>query len=111
MNEKQKAKRNFRSTKVWKEFRKKMFKNCNGVDLITGHKLRKGYQLHHRNLDETQYQNLREDWFICINNQTHDFLHWLFRYYPKDPAIIDRIKAEMERMKEINSVDNKQSKC
>jgi hypothetical protein len=33
---------------------------------------------------------------------THDFIHWLFRYYPKDPGIIDRIKAEMEKMKAIN---------
>jgi hypothetical protein len=33
---------------------------------------------------------------------THDFIHWLYRYYPKDPAIIDRIKSEMERMLKIN---------
>ena len=102
MNDIQKAKRNFRQTKRWKEFRKEMKIKCGGVDLITGHKLRKGFQVHHRNLDESQYQNLREDWFICINNQTHEFLHWLYRYYVKDEAIIDRIKAEMQKMKEIN---------
>ena len=36
---------------------------------------------------------------------THKFIHWLYVYYVKDPAIIDRIKAEMERMKEINKAD------
>jgi hypothetical protein len=50
---------------------------------------------------EENYEKLNDNFLPC-NNMTHDFLHWLYRYYPKDPAIIDRIKAEMERMKEIN---------
>ena len=102
MNDKQKAKRNFRQSKKWKEFKTVMKEKCGKVDAITKKKLYRTWQLHHRNLDEAEYENLREDWFLCCNNLTHKVIHWLWTYYQKDPAIIDRLKAEMERMKEIN---------
>ena len=103
MNDKQKSKRNFRQSKTWKEFKKKMWEACGKVDGITLSKLRKGANLHHRNLNEKEYENLREDWFLPCNNLTHKVIHWLWTYYKKDPAIIDRLKAEMERMKKINA--------
>ena len=103
MNEAQKLKRNFRNSKVWKEFKKRMWMKCGKLDGITLHPIRKTASLHHRNLDITQYKNLREDWFLPCNNLTHKFIHWLYVYYIKDPAIIDRLRAEMELMKEINS--------
>lgn len=102
MNETQKSKRKFRQSKEWKDFRQKMRKKCGGLDYITGHKLRKGYQVHHRNLNETKYAELEEDNFICCNNLTHKVIHWLYTYYQKDEAIIDRLKYEMELMKKIN---------
>jgi len=102
MNETQKAKKKFRQTKEWKNFRKLMFSQSGKVDRITLKPLRKGWQLHHLNLDETQYANLREENFICVNRQTHETIHWLFRYYLKDPAIIDRLREIMQKMKEIN---------
>lgn len=80
-----------------------MKKLSGGKDLITLKPLRKGFQIHHMNLDEKQYQNLREDWFLPCNNLTHKVIHWLFTYYQKDEGIIDRLKAEMEKMKEINT--------
>ena len=108
MNETQKTKKKFRTSREWKEFRKLMNAKYKGTDAITLHKLRKGANLHHRNLDESQYANLREDWFLPCNNLTHKFIHWLWTYYQKDPAIIERLKAEMEIMKTINkSVDKK----
>lgn len=105
VNEAQKKKRNFRQSKEWKTFRQEMKKKCGGLDYITGHKLRKGFQVHHRNLDETKYTELEEDNFICINNLTHKVIHWLWTYYKKDPAIIDRIKKEMIKMAEINGLN------
>ena len=102
MNDKQKSKRNFRNSKKWKDFKREMKSKCAGIDAVTLHKLRKGYNLHHRNLDEKQYENLRGDWFLCCNNLTHKVIHWLWTYYKTDPAIIDRLREEMEKMQEIN---------
>ena len=102
MNDRQKAKRNFRQNKRWKIFKQEMKDRCGKVDAITQKKLYRTWQLHHRNLNEAEYENLREDWFLPCNNLTHKFIHWLYNYFVKDPAIIDRIKAEMEKMKEIN---------
>lgn len=102
MNELQKAKRKFRQSKEWKSFRNFMKKKSDNKDAITLKPLRKGFQVHHQDLDETNYNVLNPDNFICCNNLTHKFIHWLYVYYIKDPAIIDRIKAEMELMAEIN---------
>lgn len=101
MNEAQKKKRNFRKRKVWKDFKAKKKKECGGLDLITLHKLERRWELHHEDLRGENYEKLNDNFLPC-NNMTHDFIHWLYRYYPKDPAIIDRIKAEMIKMKAIN---------
>ena len=102
MNESQKAKRKFRQSKEWKTFRNFMKKLSGNKDLITNKPLRKGFQVHHQNLDETKYNELIPEHFICINNLTHKFIHWCYGYYIKDPAIIDRLKEELEKMVEIN---------
>ena len=106
MNDSQKSKRKFRQTKRWKEFKQKMKTEAGKVDAITGKKLYRSWQLHHQNLNEKEYQNLRPEWFLCVNNLTHKVIHWLYVYYVKDPAIIDRLKAEMLKMKEINGGRN-----
>ena len=106
MNETQKAKKKFRQSKEWKIFRKLMFSKSGKIDYITQKPLRKGWQLHHLNLDETQYADLREEGFICINRQTHETIHWLFRYFQKDPAVIQRLQKIMQKMAEIN-IDKK----
>lgn len=104
MNEMQKRKRNFRARKEWREFKAQKKKERGGLDLITLHKLGKRWELHHEDLRDENYEKLNDNFLPC-NNMTHEFLHWLFRYYLKDPAIIDRIKNELERMKEINQAD------
>ena len=101
MNEAQKKKRNFRKRKAWKDFKLRKKKECGGKDLITLSKLGKRWELHHEDLWEENYEVLNDNFLPC-NNQTHEMIHWLYRYYVKDPEIIDRIKAEMERMKAIN---------
>ena len=101
MNEAQKKKRNFRKRKAWKDFKAKKKKECGGLDLITLHKLGRRWELHHEDLREENYEKLNDNFLPC-NNQTHEMVHWLYRYYVKDPEIIDRIKAEMIKMKAIN---------
>ena len=96
MNESQKKKRNFRSTKKWKTFRHKKYVEQKGIDPITKRKLYKGSNLHHRNLNNSDYENIdNEEDFILLNRQTHDCLHWLYRYYKEDPTILDRIEKEL----------------
>ena len=51
------------------------------------------------------FLELDENNFICCNNLTHKVIHWLYTYYKKDPAIIDRLKAEMEKTVAINKAD------
>ena len=101
MNEVQRMKRNFRNTKAFKEHKKKKAIECGKVDKITQKPLRKNFSFHHEDLREENYEVLNDNFLPC-NNQTHEMVHWLYRYYVKDPEIIDRLKAEMERMKAIN---------
>lgn len=102
-NRAQKSKRAFRKSKRWKDFRRKMFITCGKVDKITGHRLKKGWQVHHRDLSEEHYEQLAPDNFLCCNNLTHKVIHWLWDHYREDPAIIDRLREEMEVMATINA--------
>lgn len=101
MTDIQKQKRNFRNSKAFKEHKKKKFRECGGIDKITLHKLRRGWNFHHEDLDESHYEILNDN-FLCCNNMTHKFIHWLFGYYLKDEGIIARISEEMEKMKKLN---------
>ena len=99
----QKNKTRFRATSRWKNFRASMYKKSGGLDEITGKPLRKGHwNLHHLDLDSDNYEVLEEDRFLCLNNQTHDFLHWAYRYYRNDgKAFIDSFEDALERMKRL----------
>ena len=96
------VKAKFRQSKEWKEFRKRIFEKQNGKDIITGKKLYKGYNVHHLSMDAETYDKLIEENFIAVNKQTHDALHFLFRYYQKDPTVLDRLKTVLDRMNELN---------
>ena len=96
------VKAKFRQSKEWKEFRKRMFEKQDGKDIITGKKLCKGYHVHHLDLSAENYDQLTEENFVALNKQTHETLHFLFRYYQKDPTILDRLKNVLDRMNELN---------
>lgn len=90
-------KTNFRKTKDWKDFRKKMASRA--VDQITGRKLLKGWQLHH--LDTENYTDLNESKFACLNRQTHEVVHWLYRY--KDwRTVIKNLADLIQEMEKLN---------
>ena len=96
------VKAKFRKTKEWKEFREKIFNKQDGKDIITGKKLYKGYNLHHCDMSAENYDKLIEENFVAVNKQTHETIHTLFRYYQKDPTVLDRLKTVLDRMNELN---------
>lgn len=99
----QKLKRNFRNSKKWKELRHRKNVEQKGIDPVTLGKLNKTCNLHHLNLDEEQYCNLsNEDNFVMLNKQTHEVVHWLWRYYCKDESVLLRLKEVLDKMKELN---------
>lgn len=102
MNIQQKMKTKFRTSSKWKAFRKQIASKQNNLDVITQKPLRKGFNCHHKDLDEAHYQLLIESNFVCLNKQTHEFIHWLFNYYNKDETILYRIKIILDEMKEVN---------
>lgn len=101
MNSKDKAK--FRTTAKWKEFREYMKSLYDNKDAITGERLRKGWQLHHLDLDSTHYTDLNPDMFIPLNAGTHELLHRNYTFIVK--AKNDRVYNMMRyisKMTEIN---------
>ena len=92
----------FRASKEWREFRKIMFYKQNGKDIITGKKLYKCYNVHHLDMSADNYDKLIEENFIAVNKNTHEALHFLFRYYKNDKDILNRIKQVLEKMTELN---------
>ena len=98
MSKLQKSKRSFRSSKAWKQFRHNMNVKQKGIDPITGAKLCKGANLHHRNItaDEEAYKDIsnKED-FVLLNLMTHKMLHWGYTYYKKyGREFLDKIEEE-----------------
>lgn len=74
----QDAKRKFRATKKWKEFRDYM-RNKQKVDPITGQKLTRCANLHHLNMHEEFYEDIsNEENFVFLNQATHDTIHFFF---------------------------------
>ena len=101
MSETQKNKQKFRTTSTWKNKKKKEKVRAKNLDEITLKPLRKGWQLHHNCLDKKEYENMTKS-FLCCNNLTHKFIHWLYTYYKTDKQILFRIKKELEQMEKEN---------
>lgn len=96
----QKKKRDFRASKKWKDFRKQKMNEQGNIDPITLKKLYKGWNLHHRHVsaNDDEYQDIsNSEHYVCLNKQTHEFLHWLYRYWKKDPTILERIINELTK--------------
>lgn len=110
-----KQKQAFRKTQVWRDFRRKFYvkeqkklkngktKDIPNVDPITLKPLSRTFNLHHMDLDPHHYASLKEDNFKPVNTQSHEVLHWLYGYYRKDPAILDRLKILLDEMCKLNN--------
>mgnify|MGYP001772330782 CR=1 FL=1 len=101
MSETQKKKKKIKKKKTKKKKKKKEKARAKNLDEITLKPLRKGWQLHHNCLDEKEYENMSKS-FLCCNNLTHKFIHWLYTYYKTDKQILCRIKKEMKQMEKEN---------
>ena len=97
-----KQKAEFRTTKFWTEFRKRLF-NERKVDYLTHRKLQKKYNLHHMRFDPSIYTELDENFFRCYNSNSHDVLHWCVSETIKDPTFMQRLTEEVNLHIEINN--------
>lgn len=105
MTEIEKAKRKFRATKEWKNFRMKMKRLSKNRCCLTGTLLRKGFQVHHLDLNPEHYEDLNEENFVCLNKRSHELVHTIFIYWMKDKGIIDRLVKILEKMEELTNVN------
>lgn len=97
-----KAKASFRNSKKWKNFREELYRES-PRDYITHKKLRKGYNVHHLDLNPEHYQDVEDHGkFINVNHNTHSWIHELYVYYHKDRAVLDRLKEVLDKMCDIN---------
>lgn len=53
--------------------------------------------------DLEEYADLQPELFECLNRQSHDVLHFLYRYFVNDEAVVDRLRDLLERMKELST--------
>lgn len=100
----QKWKTKFRATKKWKEFRD-MMKEKQKVDPVTGAKLTKCSNLHHKDLDKDNYTDLSDETkFVFVNQMTHRCIHFLFsKSNPKQwRKRIEKLIEILEDMERIN---------
>ncbi|MCQ2589278.1 MAG: hypothetical protein MJ179_02535 [Treponema sp.] len=97
--EESKYKAKIRNRKAFKELKERKRKEQGGLDYIMGKKLSKKYNCHHLDQRIENYENLSEDRFVALGLTIHDIVHQLWRYYEKDPTVIDRLKEVLEKMK------------
>ena len=100
---------NFRMSSKWKTFRLKLKKKFNSVDFITKQPLIKTWNLHHLDLRDKNYTCIKDtDRFLPLNEDTHQFVHWLYRIWCKDKGIITRLTHVMTEMYEYTHDDYKE---
>lgn len=101
----QKAKKKFRDSKRWKDFRRQMYEQSGRECAVTGYKLTKLWQLHHMSLDEEHYENLNPENFVCLSWNMHKVVHALFvKSKPKEwrKRVLNLIKI-LKKMEKLNS--------
>ena len=99
----QKAKKKFRDSKRWKEFRRQMYEQSGRECAVTGYKLTKLWQLHHMDLVEEHYENLNPENFVCLSWNMHKVVHALFvkskpREWRKRVLNLIKILKKMEKL-------------
>lgn len=97
-------KANFRMSAAWKTFRAKMKKKASCFDYITKQPLAKNWNLHHLDLRSCNYKNIADpDRFLPLNENTHEFIHWLYSLWSRDKKILSRIEFVLYQMKDYSS--------
>ena len=96
------AKAEFLRSLVWKRWRYHLVDYYNNQDQLTMKPLRPRFNIHHLDMREENYQVLKEERFRPLNSDSHDCVHFLYRYYKKDPFIIDRLRNILDLMVKYN---------
>ena len=91
-----------RKSPEWKKLRQILIERQNGLDPITGKKLRKGAAVHHLCQDPEQYDNLDPERFILINRETHECWHFMYGHTDK---LKDWVKILDNFTKSFNKAD------
>ena len=99
MTKASKEKAKFRATSVWKKFRE-LLKKERKVDFITKKPLRKGFQVHHLDLNENHYKDLNPLNFVTVNKNSHKIIHEIYRYDWR--MILDNLRIVFEQMDKLN---------
>lgn len=102
-------KRDFRASKVWKEFRKTL-KDEQKIDPLSKRKLTKMANCHHRDLDENHYQDIfNKSHFVMYNNYSHKTVHYLYNIAKVRglEGLIDDLRNELAIMLYINGKKEK----
>lgn len=89
----------FRATSIWKKFRQ-LLKLERKVDFVTKKPLRKGFQVHHCDLNENHYQDLNPLNFVTVNRNSHKIIHEIYRYDWR--MILENLAIVFEKMDELN---------
>lgn len=70
-------KKKVRQSTAWKEFRENLIREQK-VDPITGKKLTKGCNCHHRDLNIEHYAMLSNERQVMLNRQSHTLIHMIY---------------------------------
>lgn len=87
-----------RKTAAWRQLRTDIAEEYNNTDALTLRPLRLGWNVHHLDMDVNRYDDLSIEKFRPLNKSSHDLVHTVFRYYAKDPDILERLKAILDEM-------------
>ena len=94
-------KQKFRMSSKWKSFRAKMKKQYCGFDFITRRPLSRRWNLHHLDMRDEHYTDTSDmSRFLPLCEDTHEFMHWLYRIWRRDKAVLKRIEHVLNRMHE-----------
>lgn len=93
-----------RKTPEWKEFRENLIKEQK-VDPITGKKLQKGCNCHHRDLNIEHYDQFDNERQVMLNRQSHEILHFFYgdeRHRKDWRTMVNGLIEQLELMDKYN---------
>ena len=107
LSEAQIRKRKVRASAEWAELRDQVYEMQNGIDPITLTPLVRGWNLHHMDQREENYDNLDPERFLAVSHTHHEFLHWAYNIYKRTKSLdfLDALKEEILTMYEYSNDD------
>lgn len=97
LSEKQIMKRKVRASAEWADLRALVYDKQAGIDPVTLQSLVRGWNLHHLDQREENYNNLNPDRFLAVSHTHHEMLHWCYNIYKRTKSLdfLDVLKEEI----------------